>query len=160
LTQAETARPSSATYGNCGATSDAYRPFCGLDTKLEPPAVVDNFLDYFVHLDGRLWRTLATLSAGKAASGLSGKQARALRKNLETVTRRNRACLRRLSSSWAGIWASVCCDCEAPGLYGGIKSPLSALEIGVARGSSGPKQTSQPIRRLQYATIRLHRMLG
>src|SRR5262245_3005476 len=65
LTQAETARPTSATCGNCGATTaGAYCPVCGQDTKVEPPTVAEylhELLDHFVHLDGKLWRTLGPL---------------------------------------------------------------------------------------------------
>src|SRR5512145_217879 len=63
LTQAE--QPASATCGNCGATTGAaYCPVCGQDTKLEPPTVAEylhEVLDQFVHLDGKLWRTLGPL---------------------------------------------------------------------------------------------------
>ena len=65
LTQAETAQPTSATCGNCGATTgSAYCPVCGQDTKLEPPTVKEYFhelLAHFAHLDGKLWRTLGPL---------------------------------------------------------------------------------------------------
>jgi len=65
LTQAETAQPASATCGNCGATTGGtYCSVCGQDTKLEPPTVTEYFhelLAHFVHLDGKLWRTLRPL---------------------------------------------------------------------------------------------------
>jgi Protein of unknown function (DUF3667) len=65
MTQAETAQPVSATCSHCGATTGgAYCPVCGQDTKLEPPSVGEYFheiLDHFVHLEGKLWRTLGTL---------------------------------------------------------------------------------------------------
>lgn len=62
MTQAETAVPTSATCGNCGARiGGAYCPVCGQDTKLEPPTVAEYFhelLEHFVQFDGKLWRTL------------------------------------------------------------------------------------------------------
>ena len=65
MTQAETAQPASATCGNCGATTGgAYCPVCGQDTKVEPPTVAEylrELLEHFVHLDGKLCRTVGTL---------------------------------------------------------------------------------------------------
>ena len=65
MTQTEISPPESAICGNCGATtSGAYCSTCGQDTKIEPPTVAEYFhelLDHFVHLDGKLWRTLAAL---------------------------------------------------------------------------------------------------
>ena len=65
MTEAETAQFVSATCGNCGATTGgAYCSACGQDTKLELPTVAEylrDLLAHFVHLDGKVWRTLGTL---------------------------------------------------------------------------------------------------
>lgn len=65
MTQAETALPGSATCGNCGAaTSGAYCPDCGQDTRREPPTIAEylrELLDHFVQIDGKIWGTLRPL---------------------------------------------------------------------------------------------------
>src|SRR5262245_59662230 len=83
MAEAQAAQRVAATCGNCGATTGgAYCAVCGQDTKLEPPTVAEYFhelADHFVHLDGKLWRTIGPLfrSPGKLPQDyLANKRAR------------------------------------------------------------------------------------